>query len=317
MQCPHPIPLKVQDPESKIFYDMSVPCGKCYICLERRRMNWVFRNLAEFDKCYTCYFVTLTYSDENIPHKRVYPGEYTMPVEFDSESLLILRDKVYIDEEFDIPTYSLRDMQLFLKRLRKYSCCQDIRYFWVSEYGGETFRPHYHMILYNFPGNQEDLRLALDKTWQKGFYYIGQGNEQTICYTCKYILGAAELPSFFDKPIMRCSRNPAIGKCYLTPAIVDYYRKRLQPYAISKEGVRCSLPRYLRTKIFDDDCSKEFIREKCEWYIQEQNQKEQELFLNDPFYSDKKFQMLRDHLMKLRSKTLKSNINDLTDLSCQ
>lgn len=314
MKCPKPIPLNVQDPDSGIYYEITVPCGKCHICLQRRRMDWVFRNLQEFNNCYTCYFVTLTYDDDHLPFKVCPAGYYDVPSYFDKDSLCVFYDKQYIDEEFKVPTYSLRDMQLFIKRLRKYSNCNEIRYFWVSEYGGETLRPHYHMILYNFPGSQEDLSVALEKTWKSGFFYIGEGNEQTICYTCKYILGSVELPSFMDKPIMRSSRNPAIGKSFLTPSTVDYYRKRLQPYAITKDGNRCNLPRYLRNKIFDSPDLKEFIREKCEHFAALEQEKEVALIYQNDQYVDLKFQSIQDYVLKLRAKTIKANSNDLTNL---
>ncbi len=42
-------------------------------------------------------------------------------------------------------------MQLFIKRLRKYFNNNKIKYFYCGEYGTQTLRPHYHMIVYNAP----------------------------------------------------------------------------------------------------------------------------------------------------------------------
>ncbi len=74
--------------------------------------------------------MTLTYDDEHLP----------------------IND--YVDSDGVIhgkPTLRKRDVQLFLKRLRKnYKYDNHIKYFCCGEYGGKTFRPHYHLIIFGF-----------------------------------------------------------------------------------------------------------------------------------------------------------------------
>lgn len=65
-------------------------------------------------------FVTLTYDNESVP-------------------LL----------ENGSPTLVPRHLQLFLKRLRHHMPTK-LRFFAVGEYGNETWRPHYHLGLFNF-----------------------------------------------------------------------------------------------------------------------------------------------------------------------
>lgn len=96
------------------------PCGKCLYCLEKRRVPWTVRLTHErrFWSRFgiTTYFVTLTYDELNLPKDGV----------------------------------SKRDIQLFLKRLRKYYASLEsnpLKYFCVSEYGPTTHRAHYHLIL--------------------------------------------------------------------------------------------------------------------------------------------------------------------------
>lgn len=95
------------------------PCGKCSICLVRRRETWSTRMLLEFlsSGC-KALFVTLTYDDHN------------------------LKD------------LNKRDCQLFLKRLRKKVT---FRYFLASEYGDISGRPHYHAVLFGLDENSLQL----------------------------------------------------------------------------------------------------------------------------------------------------------------
>lgn len=74
------------------------------------------------------YFVTLTYSDEKLP-----------------------------------PNGSLlkKDLQLFMKRLRSKYPSQSIRYFGVGEYGDQTKRAHYHIIV--MTNEDMDLQIARHK----------------------------------------------------------------------------------------------------------------------------------------------------------
>lgn len=99
-----------------------LPCNKCVICRDRNTKQWMTRAFAENSTSKTPpLFITLTYNDWCIP-----------------------------------PCGLLKEhVQLFMKRLRKrlsddgYDC--NIRFFLCGEYGKNTARPHYHLLLWNFP----------------------------------------------------------------------------------------------------------------------------------------------------------------------
>lgn len=138
----------------KLFHNILCPCGKCINCRRKRQNDWVVRMELErqdydVDKC---LFVTLTYSNDNLP----------------SNGLL-----------------SKRDLQLFMKRLRKYYPPKSIRYFATGEYGSEdnTHRPHYHLVLYGVPYSDKSL---IDKCWNLGFTCIKPLNSQNCRYVSKY-----------------------------------------------------------------------------------------------------------------------------------
>lgn len=134
MECLSPLTFK------KNGLIQTVPCGKCLSCLSRRRSSWSFRLNQEMRVSTSAHFLTLTYSDENLPRS---------PTGF--------------------PVVVKRDVQLWLKRFRKLLSPFKVRYFAVSEYGTQTFRPHYHVILFNFP-NHLDINVLLEKSWTHGFF---------------------------------------------------------------------------------------------------------------------------------------------------
>lgn len=97
----------------------QLPCGRCIGCRMEKARQWGMRCMHEKKLWRDNVFVTLTYADEFLP-----PGG----------------------------SLSLRDCQLFMKRLRKWrnsSTANPVRFFLAGEYGDENKRPHYHALLFN------------------------------------------------------------------------------------------------------------------------------------------------------------------------
>ena len=69
----------------------------------------------------------------------------------------------------NVAVVSKRDVQLFMKRLRKKYEDYKMRYFVTSEYGAKNGRPHYHMILFGFPFTGKMAGDLLAECWQNGF----------------------------------------------------------------------------------------------------------------------------------------------------
>jgi hypothetical protein len=94
-------------------------------------------------------------------------------------------------------TLNHRDVQLFLKRLRK-EIKTPIRYFVAGEYGDKTQRPHYHIIIYgyDFPdktvsaigkgGHHRYSSLALTRIWGMGNCDLGTVTPQSMGYVAYY-----------------------------------------------------------------------------------------------------------------------------------
>lgn len=137
---------------------LVVPCGRCHLCVSRKKQDLAFRFEAE-TSAYPLVrplFVTLTFDEDHVPVN--YP-------DYNGERIVYGNKLPSPDDDLDLYlavtrarslTLDNRTIQLFFKRLRinlkrKYGITSDIRYYCVGEYGKNTLRPHYHMILWNFP----------------------------------------------------------------------------------------------------------------------------------------------------------------------
>lgn len=120
---------------------MPIPCQKCIGCLMEKARQWGIRCLHEKKMWENNSYVTLTYNNDHMP-----PGM----------------------------SLSVRDVQLFMKRLRQkkvrdalelgakaagrklrgservaLASAARVRFFLGAEYGDENARPHYHLLLFN------------------------------------------------------------------------------------------------------------------------------------------------------------------------
>lgn len=207
---------------------LLVPCGKCPHCLARRRSEWAFRLKEHAKKSNNAYFITLTYDNQFLP----------------------------LDKN-GVAHVSKRDCQNFMKRFRKYLNRFDktqLSFYLCSEYGPETLRPHYHLLLFDLPQelcNDKMLYEVLMKTWKMGFVQCGTLADGGSAYVCKYVLHPIEdFPDFLTRPFSLMSKG--IGAKFVTPEMVDYCYS--QGTYILKRGKDIDIiPRYLRQKIFTKD----------------------------------------------------------------
>lgn len=135
-------------------------CGQCMPCRVNKSSLWTNRLLLESLLHAGSTFATLTYSDEFLPKSG---------------------------------SVSRREMQLFIKRVIKHAG-RPVRYYYVGEYGDESFRPHYHVILFGLDCYDPQTRNILEKSWTdkktkklKGFIDIGDVNPHTCAYTVGYV----------------------------------------------------------------------------------------------------------------------------------
>lgn len=99
------------------------------------------------------------------------------------------------DEANYTPSLNYRDIQLWLKRLRKHLPRESLRYFVAGEYGDLTGRAHWHALLFGI--ELKDKKRYSEKyytselmssTWNKGSVMLGDVTYQSAAYCAKYAM---------------------------------------------------------------------------------------------------------------------------------
>lgn len=250
--CEHPV--KIFNPYSKEV--MYVRCGKCDMCRNSRAKRWVDR-LEQERACHPfTFFVYLDYNDAHLPKyvscfdalknerylvDSTLVGNFENFNEADYEANCIPYAELHFEDKFDIdyfnarishplsiPHGSVRDLQLFLKRLNKNihdkvsKTYRNFRYFIVQEYGPTSHRPHYHGLF--FVDNQkvaDSFGKIFCESWHdKRGLPIGHADYDFVessaaSYVAQYLNCVTHLPSFYAhskiRPFFLCSRQPPIG----------------------------------------------------------------------------------------------------------
>lgn len=147
---------------------LAIPCGTCVGCRLERARQWAMRCMDEASLYSENAFITLTFNPEVL--KKRGNG---------------------LDR---------RDFQLFMKRLRKFTGGQMIRYFHCGEYGSKFYRPHYHALLFNtgFPdrvylknskaGSPVYRSPSLEANWKFGFSSCTDVTFGAAAYVARYHL---------------------------------------------------------------------------------------------------------------------------------
>lgn len=176
----------------------------------------------------------------------------------------------FLPEDYSI---NVRDIQLFMKRLRKQLGHNRVRYFACGEYGDASYRPHYHLLLfgYDFPDRTLWRRTSsgeltyrsafLEKVWPFGHAEIGAVTVQSINYVARYILkkvnGVASedhyyrihpITGVFNKvnpEFITMSSNPGIGSTWFDRFSSDAFPSDF----VIIDGVKRQIPRYYMKKL--------------------------------------------------------------------
>lgn len=180
---------------------ICLPCGKCDSCIESRTRSWAARCVLEASLYETNSFLTLTYSNHCLP-------------------------------KFGL---CKKDLQKFIKRLRRRYPDKEIRYFCCGEYGSKTKRPHYHLILFNwFPedalpfapgkfGGKLYTSKILQDLWPFGLSSVGDVSYASCGYVARYCQKKLKRDEQTYKEFCLMSLKPGIGERYFQTHFEDIY----------------------------------------------------------------------------------------------
>lgn len=254
--CLTPINLKKETVKQQLadtYHMTQVPCGRCIECRKLRVNSWFARLKYELDNCKNAFFITLTYDDDNLPFTE--NGNNTLDYK-DIQKLF----KDYREH------YVYRAKDSITNRIKRYhDKVPKFKYFAVGEYGEQTHRPHYHIVIFNI-----DLDILLSK-WKKGQYHVGKVEDKSIYYTLKYafksITKINKRDEWDDTKIEKALMSKGLGLNYIkNQAFVKYHKEDVsRPYKILG-NTSIPLPRYYRDKLFND-LEKKVRNKKLEPYM--------------------------------------------------
>lgn len=196
----------------------------------------------------TANFITLTYDNEHVPLVQ------------DKFTYMTLDKKDVLRFHKAIVTSQTRTL-LSLKKKNKLSSLEyhhlkrawKIKYYTATEYGGITYRPHIHTIMYNIHPDTFE-KLTEGKIWDKGTIFNGSVNGASISYVAKYVVDK-DIVLGSDKQVKPFSiMSKGLGENYLKSKSKwhkqqgdshDDYR-----YYVMNQGFKQRLPRYYKDKIF-------------------------------------------------------------------
>lgn len=226
----------------KIRRELQLPCGQCVGCRLRRSRDWAIRCMHESQLHPVSCFVTLTYDNEHLP----------------AQGQLVYRH-----------------FQLFMKRLRKRF--PRVRFFMCGEYGENTWRPHFHAILFGVGFDDRVLwrksnsgfdlyrSETLSSLWDLGGAEIGELSVESAQYVagycmkkvtgalaeahyCKTDLNTGEIYHLVPE-FARMSLKPGIGAAWLEKYHSDVF---VRDGAVANGSV-FQVPRFYDKKLEDLD----------------------------------------------------------------
>lgn len=176
-------------------YTYQHACGACIACRVRRRYEWAARIQLEAALWPANLFVTLTYDDEHVP--------------LTPECVQTLRKE-------DVPEFMRAMRYRADRRLRFYAC---------GEYGSQTLRPHYHLVLF---GLGLEAIPWIEQSWKNGFCSVAELTPTRAAYVARYTTKKmTSQDSFSDGRAPEfglMSRRPGVGHGILR-SVADTWKR--------------------------------------------------------------------------------------------
>lgn len=286
-------PISIKDLEFK------VPCGKCLLCLKKKRSDWSLRLEHEYLDSDSAFFITLTYNEEYIP--RTKHGIHTLHKKHIQNYIKRLRN--------DHVKYVTKQLKIEKKYVKEYS--KKIRYFAVGEYGSKTERPHYHILLFNY----DIANLApIASQWKNtntgnsfGHVDIGTVNGSSINYVTKYMFKKFDRKTDVrEAPFTLMSKKPIIGYNYIK-TYGWYHQENEDLTTADMKGAIRRIPRAYLYKLFT---KKELVYNPLKKIDEWKDVKDTERIRR---ISERSFENYKDKKIQEFEKTIDRNYNGQID----
>lgn len=167
--CLNPVTIKNQRSNFRVGVDkmfITVDCGECAECRDKKRNSYYIRMFYEWQRYFynggSVWFITSSYNDSSLPHidcvgssakavEHIYNCKFT-PIDYPCFDKGHIRD--FLDRllKLDRLPYFITKNIPALRDVNgtPYNSVlgADIKHFVVCEYGHNTHRPHYHMLIF-------------------------------------------------------------------------------------------------------------------------------------------------------------------------
>lgn len=284
---------------------LMLPCRKCVGCRLSKSREWANRAVMEQIYHQESWFLTLTYDDEHLPR--------SFPVDESTGEILSVHG-----------TLVKKHLQDFFKRLR-FNSGQKFRYFAAGEYGSQTYRPHYHVLLFglrlndlsvisrNFAGQPYYVSDIISKCWSDGIHILGPVTWQSASYVARYTMKKATHGfdrSFYDAAAIlpeyqSMSLKPGLGYQYYVdhPDIFNY-----DTFSVStpQGGRKMTPPEYFK-KLFKVEHPEQYLKRSLDARRNIDVRNHLKLLLTDKDFSD----ILKDEERKAFSTLSKLTRDDI------
>ena len=246
---------------------VEIPCGQCIECRLQRSRRWADRCMLELGYHESSYFLTLTYDNEHIPKNPLIDYE---------------TGEIYAENA----TLVKKDLQDFMKRLRRayeYKGYENkLRFFACGEYGSQTLRPHFHIIVFglklddltlykrNFNGDNLYNSAFISKLWKNGFSVVGDVTWESCAYVARYIMKKhlGKDSEFYDiyniePEFTLMSRKPGIARQYYDEHKDELFYQDFVSIPTKDGGKQIFPPPYYE-KLFEEDFPENEVIERKE-----------------------------------------------------
>lgn len=250
--CITPKLLYIKSQNSGLKYTFLVPCGNCYECQNVKRSEFVLRCIYELKQCKSCFFVTLTYNDNNLHF-------YTEDLRRSALSELNYINSLPNNVPFKYSNFILHkeDFSRFMSKmqtvLKRRNHNLRFRMVVAGEYGTFSNRPHGHALIFSpVEFNKYDFEKLILECWPYGNVKVQLANQGGFNYIAKHYvkqdIGSKLQQRVAPRFLKYSVYDGGIGSNLINDnSLISNYFNEI--YFVYLNKYKISIPRFIRRKL--------------------------------------------------------------------